>query len=51
MQLNNYEEDEVLEGFELGVYSDPILGTTYGLKNITTIPVVDELLDFPNLKP
>jgi len=45
----NATEDEVLEGQELGVYNDPVLGTTYGLKNITNKGT--ETLDFPNLKP
>jgi hypothetical protein len=47
---NNHNEtdDEVLEGMELGVHTDPVLGTTYGLKNITN---TGEYLEFPNLKP
>ena len=41
--------DELVEGQELGVYNDPVLGTTYGLKNITNKET--ETLNFPNLKP
>jgi hypothetical protein len=48
---SNPVEDEVLEGQELGVYVDPILGTTYGLKNITNTREYLEYLEFPNLKP
>lgn len=44
----NEKEDEVLEGMELGVHTDPVLGTTYGLKNITNKE--SETLQFPNLK-
>lgn len=33
----------------LVVYCDPVLGTTYGLKNITNKE--SEYLVFPNLKP
>ena len=46
---DNDMEDEVLEGKELGVYNDPVLGTTYGLKNITNKET--DTLNFPNLKP
>jgi hypothetical protein len=46
---NETEDDEVLEGMELGVHTDPVLGTTYGLKNITNKE--SEILNFPNLKP
>ena len=46
---NETEDDEVLDGQELGVYVDPVLGTTYGLKNITNKE--SETLNFPNLKP
>ena len=46
---DNEMDDEVLEGQELGVYNDPVLGTTYGLKNITNKET--ETLNFPNLKP
>lgn len=45
---HNETEDEVLEGMELGVHTDPVLGTTYGLNNITN---TGEYLEFPNLKP
>ena len=46
---DNEMDDEVLEGQELGVYNDPVLGTTYGLKNITNKET--DTLNFPNLKP
>jgi hypothetical protein len=43
------EDLEPVEGQELGVHTDPVLGTTYGLKNITNKE--SETLNFPNLKP
>lgn len=46
---NETEDDEVLEGMELGVHTDPVLGTTYGLKNINNTG--SEPIGFPNLKP
>jgi hypothetical protein len=46
---DNTEDDEVLEGMELGVHTDPVLGTTYGLKNINNTG--SEPIGFPNLKP
>jgi len=45
---DNNEDLEPIEGAELGVYNDPVLGTTYGLKNITNKE--SETLQFPNLK-
>ena len=43
------EDLEPVEGMELGVHTDPVLGTTYGVKNITNKE--SETLNFPNLKP
>ena len=40
--------DEPVDNQELGVYNDPVLGTTYGLQNITTKGTAN--IDFPNLK-
>lgn len=42
-------ELEPVEGMELSVHTDPILGTTYELKNINNTD--SEKLDFPNLNP
>ena len=46
---DNETDAEPVEGMELGVHTDPVLGTTYGLKNITNKET--ETLNFPNLKP
>ena len=46
---DNETDGELVEGQELGVYNDPVLGTTYGLKNITNKET--DTLNFPNLKP
>jgi hypothetical protein len=45
---DNETDAEPVEGMELGVYNDPVLGTTYGLKNITNKET--DTLNFPNLK-
>lgn len=45
---DNTEDLEPVDNMELGVYNDPVLGTTYGLKNITNKET--DTLTFPNLK-